>query len=297
MSAIRALVISDTHNTWPYTLQDFKAAVDVFIHCGDVTQYGGLPNIRRVIENIKTVNAELKLVIAGNHDVDLDPVWLAKFAEDDDDIQVGAECLALLESQQAHGLHYLDEGMHAFTLTDGRSFTVYASPYTPAFGEFAFLYGTEEDRFNDGTYKLPEEVDLVITHGPPAFSGLAGYKLDVNKQGEHCGCEKLANALARARPRLCCFGHIHEGRGAAKIDWASWTLANGICEGRDKLASTRKDTETLLVNAAVSGDGEGWLSLRRTTRPTKTDKVIHRRAAYVSNKKRFGSIQRRKTCQ
>jgi predicted phosphodiesterase len=96
MSTIRALIISDTHNKWPHSLPD--SAVDVFIHCGDLTQYGGLPSFRRAIEDIKTVNAELKLIIAGNHDVDLDPAWLEKFAEDDDDVAVGAKCLSLLQS-------------------------------------------------------------------------------------------------------------------------------------------------------------------------------------------------------
>ena len=112
----------------------------------------------------------------------------------------------------------MNEGTHGFTLKDGRNFTVYATPCTPAFGASAFLYGTKEDRFNYGPHKVPEGVDLMVAHGPPALPGLSGYDLDVSKRGEHCGCEKLAKALERVKPRLCCFGHIHEGCGAAKID-------------------------------------------------------------------------------
>jgi Icc-related predicted phosphoesterase len=40
----------------------------------------------------------------------------------------------------------------------------------------------------------------------------------VNKRKERCGCEKLAKAFKKVKPRLCCFGHIHEGSGATKID-------------------------------------------------------------------------------
>ena len=72
MSAIRALIVSDTYNKWPRSLQKPYSVVDVFIYCGDLTQYGGLPSFRRAIEDMKTVNAELKLIIAGNHDVDPD---------------------------------------------------------------------------------------------------------------------------------------------------------------------------------------------------------------------------------
>jgi hypothetical protein len=231
---------------------------DVFIHCGDLTQYGGLPSFRRAIEDIKTVNAELKLVIAGNHDVNLDPAWLENFAEDDDDVAIGAQCLSLLQSQQEHGIYYLNEGTHGFTLWDGRSFTVYATPYTPEFGEFAFLYGPEEDRFNDGPHKVPEGVDLVVSHGPPAFPGLSGYRLDVSERGEHCGCEKLAKALERVKPRLCCFGHIHEGCGAAKMDCVSWRLENASFGDVNTLDAAGGGKETLLVNAAISGDMKGW---------------------------------------
>lgn len=258
MSTIRALIISDTHNKWPHSLQEPHSAVDVFIHCGDLTQFSGLPSFRRAIEDIKAVNAELKLIIAGNHDVDLDPAWLEKFAEDDDDVAIGVKCLSLLQSQQDHGIHYLNEGTHGFTLKDGRSFTVYATPYTPEFRDFAFMYGTEEDRFNDGPNKVPDRVDVVVSHGPPAFTGLSGCSLDVSERGEHCGCEKLAKALKRVKPRLCCFGHIHEGWGAAKMDWDSRRLENASFGDVNTLNADGGGKETLLVNAAISGDMKGW---------------------------------------
>lgn len=259
-SIIVILTISDTHNEWPYSPSSPAPKSDVFIHCGDLTQYGGLPSLKRAIDNIICIDAELKLVIAGNHDVDLDPAWLAEFAEDEDDIETGAKCLALMKSQQEHGIHYLDEGTHNFTLKDGRSFTVYASPYTPKFGEFAFLYGQEEDRFNKGANVVPEGVDVVVSHGPPAFPSSDTYKLDLSKRREHCGCEKLAKALKRAKPRLCCFGHIHEGSGAAGMDWASEKVAD-IVRGDQKVvvSMSGKDTETVLVNAAVFGEKTGWL--------------------------------------
>ncbi|KAH6638429.1 Ser/Thr protein phosphatase family protein [Boeremia exigua] len=251
MPSIRILAISDTHNEWPYSSEDPAPKVDVFIHCGDLTEYGGLPSFQRAIDSIKSIDAELKLVIAGNHD---------EFAEDEDDMKIGAKCLSLLESQQDHGIFFLNEGTHSFTLEDGRFFTVYATPYTPKFGEFAFLYADEEDRFNKGSNTVPEGVDIVISHGPPAFDYLSGYRLDVSKRGEHCGCKKLAKALERARPRLCCFGHIHEGRGAAKVHWTPQKLEEIVTNRvATQVRKHGKWLETVLVNAAVLGEGKGWL--------------------------------------
>jgi multisite-specific tRNA:(cytosine-C5)-methyltransferase len=36
---------------------------------------------------------------------------------------------------------------------------------------------------------------------------------------QRAGCGDLFAAVARARPRVHCFGHIHEGWGAKKVVW------------------------------------------------------------------------------
>jgi len=50
----------------------------------------------------------------------------------------------------------------------------------------------------------------MMTHGPP--KGI----LDEYEQG-NMGFENLLRAARRARPRLYCFGHIHEGYGSKLI--------------------------------------------------------------------------------
>lgn len=53
----------------------------------------------------------------------------------------------------------------------------------------------------------------MMTHGPP--KGI----LDETPLPEHVGCEHLLRAARRCRPKLHCFGHIHEGWGAERILW------------------------------------------------------------------------------
>jgi hypothetical protein len=53
----------------------------------------------------------------------------------------------------------------------------------------------------------------MMTHGPPM--GV----LDATYTGEHVGCEHLLRAARRCKPRLHCFGHIHEGWGAQRVTW------------------------------------------------------------------------------
>ena len=59
----------------------------------------------------------------------------------------------------------------------------------------------------------------MLTHGPPKgildeanHSGQADH-------GEKVGCDHLLRAVTRCKPRLHCFGHIHEGWGAVRIEW------------------------------------------------------------------------------
>ena len=79
----RFMVISDTHN------YDFSARAnarvpfqhplpkcDVLLHCGDLTMNGELEKLKGVVRMLGSIDAELKLVIAGNHDRTLDgPHW------------------------------------------------------------------------------------------------------------------------------------------------------------------------------------------------------------------------------
>jgi hypothetical protein len=58
-------------------------------------------------------------------------------------------------------------------------------------------------------------IDVVMTHGPPM--GI----LDAVRSGDHVGCEHLLRAMRRCKPKLHCFGHIHEGWGAQKVKWKS----------------------------------------------------------------------------
>jgi hypothetical protein len=57
------------------------------------------------------------------------------------------------------------------------------------------------------------QVDVMMTHGPPL--GL----LDKTLRDKEVGCEHLLRAARRCKPRLHCFGHIHEGWGAQRVSW------------------------------------------------------------------------------
>lgn len=257
---IRCIVLSDTHDLED-AFPDSAAKADVVLHCGDMTQIGGLSNYRRVLEQIQALkrhaDAELALVIAGNHDVFLDPAWWAEnLIEDEDDPEEPLQAKALFDQAKSDNVHLLDEGTHTFTLRDGRTFTIFASPYTPAFGGYAFAYDEDEDHFNTGASTIPEGVDIVMTHGPPSpasDSDQANFFLDIGHEGQHCGCPKLLKAIRRTKPALHCFGHIHEGYGAQGL----------VHEGEPEAASAAASGSGSGSAAAAAGVEEGFGELKK----------------------------------
>lgn len=234
----RVLVISDTHAALPwssdsqqeYAFRQQLPAADIAIHCGDLTMTGKIEEHRRALELLKSLRAEVKIVIPGNHDLTLDPNYCLSHPHLYDwdrphtaqDLEE-AQNIYKDETATESGISYLVEGTKTFQLSNGASFVVYATAYTPEFKDWAFPYERTEDRYNrDGASGfVPDHappghaghVDIMVSHGPQRFI------LDETLTGERVGCEHLARAVSRCKPLLHCFGHIHEGWGAQVQTW------------------------------------------------------------------------------
>ena len=274
----RFLVISDTHS---FQFEDHTASslplslplpkADVVLHRGDLTHCGGASSYKKALKMLGAFDAELKLVIAGNHDLELDERCWKTHLDEDDEPEDHDRAIKVMKGELAAqaGVTYLEEGTYDFTLKNGAQFTIYASPYTPACGDWAFAYDCDHDRFNEphqlsgGATSIAEhpmpsfpDVDIVMTHGPPKSI------LDEYPQGNE-GCRNLLHALRRARPRMHCYGHVHEANGMQLVDWQPMDSESGDAPNEEK--SNRSGTaypeatpfqlvhgqKTLMVNAAI----------------------------------------------
>ena len=146
---------------------------------------------------------------------------------------------------------------------------VYSSPWQPKFYDWAFTYPRQVDRFNPSpavvkvkaASPVPDHpaIDIMLTHGPP--KGI----LDETDRGKKVGCDHMLRAVKRCKPRLHCFGHIHEGWGAERINWKTTTCeevkTNKSQVFEDRCASVdisesggkplKWGQETLFVNASI----------------------------------------------
>jgi predicted MPP superfamily phosphohydrolase len=172
----RVMVISDTHE---HSLDGTTMPqVDILLHTGDLTNFGEVESLRESVKMLGTIEAELKLVIAGNHDIFLDATPRVENMSDEEYAKYHEAALEIMTGPSAKeaGITYLQEGTYTFTLSNGATFRVYASPYTAGSGGWAFPYESLEDRFNDAkqtnrtsiaTNPILSGVDIVMTHGPP----------------------------------------------------------------------------------------------------------------------------------
>ncbi|KAK0702913.1 Metallo-dependent phosphatase-like protein [Apiosordaria backusii] len=219
------LILSDTHSCGPQKLNVPDVLVDVAIHCGDLTQGSTLHEFRVSLDLLRQIKATLKLVIAGNHDFTLDAKTFARKVKEArgpfkvppgvvDKIYGPPGAARSLIDSDSDNIIFLDEGTHRFNLKNGASLTVYASPFTPSRD---LEKGSTYMRSTGHKFAIPEGMDIVITHGPP--KGV----LDMDRTGKRAGCDDLLAAVAKARPRMHCFGHIHEAWGARLIVWPKST--------------------------------------------------------------------------
>jgi Icc-related predicted phosphoesterase len=207
---VRVVCLSDTHGH--HGALDVPEG-DVLVHAGDATLGGTAVEVVAFAEWFRALPHPHKLFVAGNHD---------RLFED-----APEEARGLL----GDGIVYLQD---AATTIGGQRF--WGSPWQPWFLNYAFNLRRGEPLRSKWSL-IPEDTDVLITHGPPRgvrdqvespAARLLGRMLG---QGTHVGCSDLREAVARLRPRLHVFGHIHEGYGRETADGTLWVNASNVDAG------------------------------------------------------------------
>jgi Icc-related predicted phosphoesterase len=203
MGATSFVALSDTHGMH----REVKLPVaDVLIHAGDFTGHGKQEQVRDFAAWLKQQPHKYKVVVAGNHD---------RFVEENptDARAIFAEAgvrLLMNESVQVEG------------------FKIWGSPITPQFYEWHFMRDRGPDAIGKVWSQIPDDVDILITHGPAYGHGdlAPPYRTDAPKVA---GCLDLLVRLRQIKdgpsdrpkgiyPQVHVFGHIHSGYGPTRSD-------------------------------------------------------------------------------
>ncbi|KAI1174933.1 Metallo-dependent phosphatase [Nemania sp. FL0916] len=193
---VSVVCISDTHNS-----QCEIPTGDILIHAGDLTQSGSLEELQATITWLHNQPHQVKLVVAGNHDLLLDS---------NKDSQDGKAAMGRQKLEWG-SINYLQDDSITVSVR-GRRLKIYGSPKSPRQGNWAFQYLREDDVWE---HKIPDDTDILITHGPPR-----GH-LDLT----NLGCHHLLRELWRVHPLLHVFGHVHEGYGHEWVQFDAFQAA------------------------------------------------------------------------
>jgi len=211
--------ISDTHNKHNQ-LNGLLPGGDLLIHSGDISSLGRETEVKRFVKWFNNINNYTnKVFIAGNHDMTFDREILLrdKLAHFEGKTEYDTECAegkpAWLEELLGIHLHpnvfYLENN---FIEID--QIKIWGSPITPSFG---YGWAFNKDRgydINQIWNRIPNDTDIVITHGP-----IHSYCDRTDRGGLNVGCEQLYHRLNEVQPQLHFSGHIHEAYGYRQTNW------------------------------------------------------------------------------
>lgn len=215
----KILHISDTHgfhNQLPY-IED----IDIVIHSGDVSNSLDVGiNANEALDFLewyKQYPCDTKIFVPGNHDIS---IWGQLITED----KIKDMGITMLINQ-------------GFTFN---GIKLWGSPFTPKlFDHYIYWsWGLKRNEMGIVWNQIPEDTDILITHGPP--KGIMDLTLDHNdrKTPIQAGDKILMNKVLEIKPKAHLFGHIHEESGflnsGIKI-YKNILFSNGSCAGRTKL--------------------------------------------------------------
>jgi predicted phosphohydrolase len=171
---------------------------DILVHAGDICMHGGLEEIGPFVEWLGALPHRHKIVIAGNHDFCFER-----------NPQEAREMLS--------GCVYLQD-----SAADVEGIRFYGSPWQPWFHDWAFNLPRGGEELRARWEAIPADTDVVVTHGPPLGHG------DLTTFGQQAGCAHLLERMEEVRPRVHCFGHIHEGYGTTQNENTQFVNAS-VC--------------------------------------------------------------------
>jgi len=222
-----------------------------------------------------------KILIAGNHDVLLDDAFLAKYRErrygqtkTKEDLDWGS--VIYLKANSVTLEFPSHESINDKSLTHkARKLVIFGSPWTLQYIISAFQYRPDDENHWAARFASLDEIpDIVVTHGPPK------HHLDA-RDFHRAGCSYLAEEIARIRPRLVVFGHIHASYGREDVvlddvqrgyeevmtGWAGWERIVWMTvlvfwrkvTAMFRGSHVRGDKTATFVNAAVAGGAKNEL--------------------------------------
>jgi len=193
---MRFVCTSDTHT---YQNKLTLPEGDVLLCAGDITFTGHFPDLIKFNKWLGEQDYAYKIFIAGNHD------------------KTFQSHASYAESLINNGIYLRDE------MTEVEGIKIWGAPWQPTFGH-GWAFNEDRCLIKAKWDLIPNETDILITHGPPLGHGDEVKASYSSNKGEKVGCYDLKEALKRVKPKVHVFGHIHEGYGITRLKHEEHTI-------------------------------------------------------------------------
>lgn len=179
--------ISDTHGFhFDLKIPD----CDMVIFSGDCSNYRepiyNEKEVRQFLKWYSSLKIKYKIFVAGNHDTSIERGLVKR--KEIEDLNI-----IYLENEN--------------TIID--DINIWGSPITPEFGT-GWAWNRKREKIHKVWDNIPEDTNILITHGPPKGIKDLTYKRD--NILDMCGCTNLMKRVMKIQPKYHLFGHIHDCR-------------------------------------------------------------------------------------
>lgn len=224
--SVTVLHLSDTHQLhWHLDGQFPLPKADIMLFTGDLSNLGNDGEFRNFNSWIRHIKPRFKhiFVIVGNHDwfntldrVDRRQLTPQQVLETDymqrkmPDVKVLHHELVEAEGLRIYGSTFdpwfggRTPGDPGYSMELAPNFKR-ARPRKRVFDAWAAM--SDNSKYTNNYHKIPNGVDILLTHGPPF------QVLDRTKYGRWGSSKELRKAIERTKPKVHLFGHVHEQRG------------------------------------------------------------------------------------
>ena len=227
--------ISDTHCLHRQILQEEKQDADVVVFSGDASSSRDIAiNMNQIIDFLdwfSELPQKFKIFVPGNHDL---AIWKGFLrAEDFEQRNIR---LLINESCFYNDVHF------------------WGSPYTPRLYDHYtdWAWGLKRAEMHKVWRLIPNNVDVLITHGPP--KGILDLTDDKEKNAPVQAGDSILLRAVKDRfpiPKAHLFGHIHTEQtyyNTGILNMHGITFSNGACAGGDNAEELISEGNILLVN-------------------------------------------------
>lgn len=200
MPKLKIVATSDFHGTLPEIIDP----ADIAIIAGDVSPFHiqfNKPACKVWFETefadwIKRLPVDEVFMTPGNHDAYMENIATKNLSA----LRIACEGkLKILFNESAV---YID--------SYGLQWTIFGTPYCHEFGQWPFM--RTENSLKDKFKKIPDKVDIIISHDPPFGISDADITFEVPANNYmHLGNEPLAARLFNVNYKILFCGHLHTG--------------------------------------------------------------------------------------